>query len=67
MNAATGSRIIAAVQIIISLRYRWPPGTGTPNELIATLSAMNIAVKHIHSVVLFVLLFSFIFKSSLLF
>jgi len=67
MNAATGSSIIAAVQMIISLRYRCPPGTETPNELMATLSAMNIAVRHTHRVVLFVLLFAFILISSLIF
>ena len=32
-------------------------GTGTPKELIATLRAINIAVVHIHIVVLFELFF----------
>lgn len=46
INAATGSNNIAARQITISLRYKCPPGTGTPNELKATFIAIKIAVVH---------------------
>ena len=53
MNAASGSRSMAAVQMMMSFIYRWPPGTGTPKELITTFSAMNRAVTHSHKAVLF--------------
>ena len=36
---------MAAVHMTMSLRYRCPPGTGTPKELIAMLMAVNIAVN----------------------
>ena len=42
---------MAAVQITTSFNYRCPPGTGTPNELSATLSAINKAVMHSQTVV----------------
>ena len=44
MNAPKGLSRMAAVQMMTSLRYMCPPGTGTPKELSTMLKAMRIAV-----------------------
>ena len=39
---------MAAVQMMASFRYRWPPGTGMPKELMAMFRAISMAVTVSH-------------------
>ena len=39
---------MAAVQMTASFRYRCPPGTGTPKELMAIFKAISMAVTVSH-------------------